>query len=136
MAKFSIRTSGIRELQKTLGELKSNKALKPAMDEAVSHLKGDMRKYPRKARGSAYKRTGMLGRSWQSTVSKSNTALIGKVRTEAKHAPYVQGKGTQTAIHEDNWATMDEVLERETPAIRAIFKKHIKRLVEIFNKAR
>ncbi len=153
MANITIKLEGFDELEKKLGEIGSRQALRPALDRSLALVQERLATYPRPPDSGAiarmnlfvsdrqrrfffaalrdgriqvpYRRTGQLGRSWNSRVTGG---LKGQVGTNRIGAPYVQGPD-QAGVHQGRWETVDDVARESGPEVERIFKARIDELL-------
>lgn len=121
----TIEITGITEAIETLGMAETVTALRPPMQRAVHRVQAAMARYPAQRAGSAYRRTGTLGRRWTTRVSENSNGIEGKVGNNTIYGPFVQSEMFQAAVHRGRWQTDADVLERETAAIVADFERAI-----------
>jgi hypothetical protein len=130
MANASIEIKGVDKLVKKLGAVEGTKVVKPPMQRSVLRLESRMKKYPPTPPRSSYRRTGLLGRSWTSTVKDSgsmgNISVEGRVGNRTHYAPRVQSAKFQKPIFKRiGWTTDQAALQAETPAIVKDFQDAI-----------
>lgn len=106
------------------------RALYAAMTDATSYLLRQMKTYPPQRRGSAYRRTGTLGRSWDvPPFAGRGAGLVGIVRSAGNTAPYnrlVQDRTRQARVHRGRWATAQDVTARSARQIDDMFQARIR----------
>ncbi len=73
-------------LDRTPREL--DRALRGGMTDAMVYLNRQMTTYPPQRTGSAYKRTGTLGRSWSWKIDGTGAEIVGRLGSNANIAPY------------------------------------------------
>jgi len=117
----SIHIAGIDALQRKLGQ-DFRRVLRPPMQKAVHLLQADMADYPPQRPGSAYRRTGTLGRTWTTEVTDVNSGVEGKVGNMTEYAPLVQSRQFQAAVHRGRWQTEQDVLARNMARIERFFQ--------------
>ena len=83
MASVTIKISGIKELQRKLGNVKSQKAVRSAVAQATALVEGT-------AKNNCPVDTGALRRSIHMRVEERERKVIGIVYTSIEHAPYVE----------------------------------------------
>lgn len=83
MAGITITISGIEELQRKLGNLKSQKAVRFAVSQATALVEGS-------ARAGCPVKTGSLRNSIHMRVEESERRVVGVVYTSMEHAPFVE----------------------------------------------
>ena len=107
-----------------------DRALRAAMDDATVYVLRQMQTYPPQRTGSAYKRTGTLGRSWSRRIDGSGADITGIVGSNANIAPYnrvVQDRTRQARVHRGRWAnTAQTVSERSVRPINDMFAARIR----------
>ena len=106
-----------------------DRALRGAMTDATTWLQRQMQTYPPQRTGSAYRRTGTLGRSWARTVSDEAGAIVGRVTSSGNIAPYnrlVQDRTRQATVHRGRWQTAQDVAERSRGQINDMFAARIR----------
>ena len=136
MSQFSIEIKGVDKLSQALSRLGSTAVftkLAPAMQDALDLLVDEISVYPKKPQGSAYRRTGTLGRSWTGELVLSGD-LKGKVGTNVSYAPYVQSVKKQAPIHQGRWRTIEKVTEQNESQIQEIFEQAVEDMVKDFNR--
>ena len=123
----TIKIEGVDKLIKKLGTVEGVKVLEKPMRRSVMRLQSDMAKYPAQRAGSAYVRTGTLGRRWTVKVNRSQSGLLGKVGNNTEYAPFVQSARFQARIHSSRWQTDEIVVNRNAQTIINDFKAAIDR---------
>lgn len=143
-----ITIEGVDELVEALGELEAFAVLRPPMHRGLSRLHEELATYPPQsgrpqrfrsdrqrrwffaalnsgAISVPYRRTGTLGRSWTEEIRQTPGNLVGEVGNNVEYGPYVQGHGTQSAYHQGNWQTDQEVADLLFPDILDDFEETI-----------
>ena len=106
-----------------------DRALRGAMTDATVWLLRQMQTYPPQRTGSAYRRTGTLGRSWSRAVTDETGAIVGRVTSSGNTAPYnrlVQDRTRQARVHRGRWQTAQDVSERSAGQINDMFAARIR----------
>ena len=122
-----ITIKGVPELYRKLDRAAAIETLRPPMQRAVLGLQAGMAKYPPAVPGSAYRRTGTLGRTWTSRVTPTGDGLEGRVGNVTVYAPAVQSALEQAAVHRGRWQTDESEIERQQSMIEADFQDAIDR---------
>lgn len=125
MTMATIEISGIAEAIETLGLAETMTTLRPPMQRAVYRIQAAMSRYPAQRPGSAYRRTGTLGRRWTTRITESANGIEGEVGNNTVYGPFVQSEMFQAGVHRGRWQTDADVLERETAAITDDFERTI-----------
>ena len=126
----NIQIKGIDELIKKLGMFKASEILEPTMRWALDRLWRQIVPYPAKPIGSTYRRTMMLGKTWNKKVDQTSTRLVGSLGVDlgiVPYARYVQDRDRQAWMHKGRWKTIQDVAEKETGTIRRQFEIEIER---------
>jgi hypothetical protein len=110
-----------------------------AMESSLALLHGEMARYPQQRvprdRRRPYRRTGLLGRSWTSRISRRSSGLTGELGNNARdrrgrsYGPYVQSEERQALMHVSVWETDQSVADRMRPQIVARFNRALERMV-------
>ena len=83
MANVTITISGIKNLQRKLGNMKSQKAIRFAVSQATALVEGA-------ARAGCSVKTGGLRNSIHMRIEESERRVVGIVYTSMEHAPFVE----------------------------------------------
>lgn len=126
----SIEIKGVNQLIRKLGEATAANALRPPMERSVMRLQRDMADYPPQRPGSAYVRTGTLGRRWTKEVTQSGGGLVGKVGNNTAYGPFVQSQQFQADVHRNRWQTDEQVVKRNEAAIVQDFRRAIEKALK------
>ena len=152
-----IEITGTDAVLKKLGQFEGLKALVPAMQDATEYVQsyladehvppvttgGWVKLMTPKARrwfwanftegrlNFPYRRSGQLGRSWKTKVSRTGGGLEGIIGTNLKYAKYVQNLPDQAMIHINRWQTVQDIAKSSfiIRNIQAIFDRAINRLL-------
>jgi hypothetical protein len=81
-------------------------AMNATLRETSLRMVRELARYPSPPSGSTYRRTGTLGRGWQT----ANAMLRHVVGNNVRYATYVQGP-EQAWMHRGRWQTADEVAQ-------------------------
>jgi hypothetical protein len=115
-----------------------------AMESSLALLHSEMARYPQqrtpKDRRRPYRRTGLLGRTWTSKITRKRSEVTGELGNNARdrrgrsYGPYVQAdpsgpKPHQAWMHVSVWATDQDVADRMRPQIIARFNRALERMV-------
>ena len=148
MPVVTIYIEGADKLFAKLGRVQSNRILVPPMKASVIELESWIKVYPRRQstkpnpgqfvserqrryvmamirRGDIripYVRTGKLGQEWTHDVETRSNGVVGTVGNKKKYAPYVQNVTLQARMHQGNWRTDAQAIQRFRPSIVARFK--------------
>jgi len=112
-----------------------------AMQTSLAWLHDAIATYPAAPAGSRYRRTGNLGRTWTSHITRSAENITGELGNNAKdrrgrsYGPYVQADPSgprphQAWFHRGRWVTDQDVVDDNEVRIRALFAEHLDQLVE------
>ena len=126
MTMAGITIKGVDAAVKKLGKAAAIKTLQAPMQRSVMRLQRDMAEYPTQRPGSAYRRTGTLGRRWITSVSRKGGGLVGKVGNNTTYGPFVQSSQFQARVHRGRWQTDADVMDRNKAAIEADFARAIR----------
>lgn len=106
---------------------KIDSALTAGLEDASTHVLRIMKTYPTQRRGSTYRRTNTLKRSWKRRVDSRGrlSGLGSRVRaiidSDGSIAPYnrfVQDRDVQARVHRGRWTnTAQGVVEREARTV-------------------
>ena len=121
----SIEIKGINKLMAKLSRAAAIDVLEKSMQRAVFRVQARIADYPPQRAGSAYRRTGTLGRRWTTKVTKQAEGVEGRVGNVTEYAPFVQSARFQRPPFRGRWQTDEQVLEEEMPAIRRDFEQEI-----------
>ena len=116
-------TIDVSQALKKLDPKEMEEALRTGLRGAADLIRADIKTYPPAPAGSSYVRTGTLGRSWASKVSKLE-AIIGNVTAYAR---YVQGADTQAWMHRGRWRTTAQVAKARTADVQKLLEAAISR---------
>lgn len=123
-----ITITGLEPLFRKLGNAAAIHTLEPPMTRSVLRLESYMKVYPPPPAGSKYRRSGTLGRRWNSKVTSSGTGLVGRVGNNVPYAPFVQSNMFQTVWHRrSGWKTDQDAVRANEDAILADFQQAIDR---------
>ena len=148
----TVRWEGLAELRRNFRTFpqKFNREVKSSLSEALHKVWENIPGYPEEPPDSSYTRTGTLGKSIGVGISGQRLGHpdVFEVRgsagfynatlgTNLEYAPYVIGEGTQAAIHEGRWWTLDgTVLRSSMAAIKRIFSSAARDLATYLAKGR
>jgi hypothetical protein len=120
-----VRIEGIEAVDLKLGKLITlcQNPRRP-MTQAVAHLHNKMAKYPPQRPGTAYRRTGTLGRRWTHRVEDGGKR--GVVGNNTVYAPQVQSAEQQRWMHKGRWQTDQSVADAEAGNVADFFRQAIK----------
>jgi hypothetical protein len=119
---------GLENLFRKLDMAAAVHTLTPPMERGVLRLQAAMQQYPPPPSGSKYKRTGTLGRRWNSKVVASPSGLTGRVGNSVRYAPFVQSNMFQTVWHRrTGWHTDAQAIEANQDVILADFQAAVDR---------
>lgn len=121
----TIEIHGVTEAIETLGLAETVNVLRPPMQRAVARLQTAMAHYPPQRAGSAYRRTGTLGRRWTTRITDSASGLEGKVGNNTAYGPFVQSEIFQASVHRGRWQTDQQVMDDQQASIVADFERAI-----------
>jgi hypothetical protein len=92
--------------------------LRRGLRVSAEHLRNRLAWYPPQPPGSAYTRTGSLGRSWAAKVRDFAGGVEGVVGNTMPYAPRVQDADTQAPVHKaTGWRTVQGVAEEEADTV-------------------
>lgn len=100
--------------------------LKPMSDAALLLLVSDLKRYPTALPDSSYVRTLNLGRTWAAANPEWRTVAAGfegSIGNSTPYGPYVQGAGSQAAVHAGRWTTDEEAIDVNYDAIKGYFER-------------
>jgi hypothetical protein len=110
-----------------------------AMESSLALLHSEIARYPQQRaprdRRRPYRRSGLLGRSWTSKISRRASGLHGELGNNARdrrgrsYGPYVQSEEMQAMQHRGFWSTDQDVADRMRPQIIARFNRALERMV-------
>ena len=120
-----IYIEGLDALEKKLGRINALNVLGPPMVRSMARLHGYMATYPPPPPASRYRRTGLLGRSWQMRVENSGTQIVGVLGNPTPYGPFVQAAAMQAEVHRGRWRTDEMAIEKNGKAIIADFQRSI-----------
>lgn len=109
----------------------STAQLVSGMDQATKLIHAEIAKYPPQMPGSEYRRTGRLGRSWKTSVTKDSSGnVIGMTYSDVAdfvevgyYTPMVQGPQQEPMFIERNWTSITQVADDLAPQINNIFQQ-------------
>lgn len=144
-----IQIEGLDRLLTKLDRISSVRVLYPPMVRSLAKLNSYIATYP-KARPQAqpfksdkqrrfffaaikdgritvpYRRTGLLGRSWQMQAEMTPQQVVGTLSNPTPYGPFVQAPPPQqAAYHQGNWRTADDAVQKLSAAIVADFKRAV-----------
>lgn len=120
-----IYIEGLDALQKKLGRINALNVLGPPMVRSLTRLNAYMATYPPPPPASRYRRTGLLGRSWQMRVENTGTQIVGVLGNPTPYGPFVQAAAMQAEVHRGRWRTDEMALKNLGPNIQADFQRSI-----------
>ena len=122
---------GFGPLKSKLAKLSQESAwITPLVRKATLYVHSQVPGYPSPPPASRYVRTGTLGRSITTKVtSLSGNEVAGFIGTNTPYAPYVIDEKRQARTHRGRWWTLQGVVDKAAPAVRAIFEAGIRALV-------
>ena len=124
----NVKIEGLDKLVRKFGALAARDLLEPPMQRAVLRVHARMATYPGPKPGSSYVRTGKLGQSWTTKVTKTGTQIAGVVGTVRVYAPVVQSRKFQATMHKPLWKNTDQaVMDEERDRIVADFRRTVQR---------
>lgn len=127
MSAVTIEISGVDRLIARLGRVEGTNILRDPMQRAVLRVLRDMQEYPQQRAGSAYVRTGTLGRKWTTKIEQEGEYLTGRVGNNTEYGPFVQSRQFQARVHRGRWQTDAQVVNRNAAAIIGDFEAAIRR---------
>ena len=83
--------------------------------------------YPPPPAGSTYRRTGTLGRTWQSEIRATTSHVRAILANPTVYAPYVQDEDSQAMVHRGRWPTIQMLLRAPV----SIFRKRYEEALEL-----
>lgn len=117
------KRTGLRKLMKLYAQFES------LMGNFVTEAHDELASYPPRKVGGRYKRTGMLGRSWQHRVEAKRGAIVGTVASAGQIAPYnvyVQGPRQVKWAKGYGWKQPKDVIKRRWPKMQRAVRAAIK----------
>ncbi len=127
MTAVTIVITGADKIAAKLGRLNIGSILRDPMTRAALRVQTDMQKYPPQRAGSAYRRTGTLGRRWTTPRVISEARRVeGSVGNNTSYGPFVQSSQFQARVHRGLWQTDAQVMERNIPVIVSEFEAAIR----------
>jgi hypothetical protein len=128
MATVRVTIRGVEVANARLSRLQGMAWAVRPMHQSVLLLQNRMAAYPPQRAGSAYVRTGTLGRRWTTRVQEiGNHTVLGTVGNNTTYAPWVQARYFQAGIHRGRWQTEMDVTEQSRDEIAALFQAAIER---------
>lgn len=145
---MDVKITGIDELVKKLGEVKTAEFLRKPMQAALSVLEEDAKTYPPASgkkqpfktakqrrwffaalkRGEItvpYRRTRTLGRAWNRKISVSGGRVVGVLGNPVAYAPYVMENAKQSRYHSGTWKTDRIIMIDNEKKVVSIFNRFI-----------
>jgi hypothetical protein len=110
-------------------------AIRLSMDDATKLLLREVKTYPATRPGQRYTRTRTLAKSWDKEITDSGLETIGRVysnganmvtRSGLPYSRYVQDRDYQAYMHVGRWSTVQDIAERNTEQIQAMFANRIR----------
>lgn len=143
----TVEIKGLDEIQRRMQNSPQvfDRALRRTMDAALLIVWEKIPGYPPQPEGSAYVRTGTLGRSIgvgkQSKpdiyeVKKDGMYQAGRIGTRLKYAPYVIGERTQARWMRHWWTLDGTVLQSALPKIQEAFQVMARALADYIAKGK
>lgn len=127
---ITVSIAGLDDALRRLERAAGDEALRRGMVRAVERLRNRMADYPQQRRGSSYRRTGTLGRRWETRVESASGGVRGRVGNyTVDYAPLVQSHRFQARVHRGRWQTDQQVIERETETITGYFREEVERAI-------
>jgi hypothetical protein len=132
---FEIDIEGIQPLLKALAAYPDIAApiVEQASDVALLSLIPGLANYPAPPTGSAYRRTGTLGRLWSAAQSEWQTIPSGFEASIGNATPYgewVQGATTQAAIHAGRWSTDQQIVDDHALETEHIYEQALQQIAD------
>lgn len=121
----TIEIHGTAEAIELLGIAETMTMFRQPMRRAVARMRDAMAIYPPQRSGSAYRRSGTLGRRWTTRVTERSDGLEGKVGNNTSYGPFVQSQMFQATVHQGRWQTDQQVADEQEAAIVADFERAI-----------
>lgn len=128
----TIEIQGVEQLQRKIGRMQTIAVLGPPMVRSMARLLRTAATYPARPASNQrrpYRRTKLLGRSWQMKVHNDGKTLEGTLNNPTPYGPYVMGPGPdapkQAWMHVGTWHTTDKVVEMHKDDIIADFNRTI-----------
>ena len=134
-------TKDLKDIKQTIDNLGNiPEAEAAAGEKAILFVHQETPPYPAPPSGSAYRRTGTLGRTITTiqgsgsvdALSRVEQGLFGTraiVGTALEYAPLVIGK-PQAKVHRGRWYILEDVIDGLRSAIMKIYQAEIKRLMK------
>ena len=80
---------------------------------------------------NGYVRTNTLTRKWSTEVNANLLGVTGNLTNNTEYGPLVQDRQYQRPYHRaSGWPTVDDVAEKEAPAVQRYFDAAIKRAID------
>lgn len=127
-----IRIEGLQQVIEAFDDIDNFNqwAVKP-MNKSVQLIHDDIATYPPQRAEVTYRRTGTLGRTWTTKVTKSRNGIKGEVGNKTAYAPFVQEAEEQTWPHAlTGWVTDEDVLTKNENIIIDYWGSEIDRLLK------
>lgn len=91
--------------------------------------------YPPQSSGSTYRRTGTLGRKWDTEVRPMGGMITAIVDNPTEYADWVKGKTKQTRVHKANgWPSILDDAKASLPEIIEVYQGEYDDLAKKYNK--
>jgi len=106
--------------------------LEEAAEAALLSLIPDLASYPPAPAGSAYRRTGTLGRLWASArpeFAPLSSGFEARIGNKTPYGVFVQGEW-QAKQHQGTWPTTEEIVAAHQAELEAYFEAALERVVE------
>jgi len=132
MSSASLEIKGMDEVLRKLGTIERvQDRLEPVAQREIRRVRTRAQVYPPTLPNQRYVRTFRLQRGWADNVQRVSNGLIATASNRnVAYNIWVQGHGTQAAIHRNRWETNRQILDAETPAIVRAFNDEIQRIIK------
>ena len=113
MTQISISITGLTELQNWAerGPARLRAEIETAVAEAVFFGHEYIALYPPVIPSSTYEQTGLLGKSWVSSIHRTSDSVQGLLGNDIYYGPYVQDALHQASVHRGRWRTVQGLTE-------------------------
>ena len=143
-----IRIEGLPELKKIMEKVGSLKPVKRALAKGATHLRGEIRVYPKqrpsvnpkwfykRGEGSIYLPTGKTyktsekhSKSW--TGKSSHGGLTWTIGSNTSYGRFLQDERRQTVYHQETgWKTTEDVVDAEERDVVRFVQQEVNRALE------
>lgn len=138
MASFDFKISNLDLVKSKLASFRNSSVLKAAIEKAANDVLNDLARqmavYPPPPSGSKYNRTYNLQGGWTGAKPEfqpiAGFSFKAQISNPVAYAKFVQGSGTQAAIHKNRWQTDQQILDSNEKQITETLEEAVQAAVD------